>query len=82
MVSMTVKRMQINGLSDYNDDDNNFSDKKEKSRSQYKKNHSNGKVKYTTVNYSTGHDDIKGDLLANAQKFIDFDDCQILSDNT
>ena len=43
-----------------------------------KKNQSNPKVKYT---YSTGHDDIKGNLPENAQKSIDFDDCQIVSDN-
>ena len=39
---------------------------------------SNPKVKYTC---STGHDDIKGTLPENAQKSIDFDDCQIVSDN-
>ena len=38
----------------------------------------NPKVKYTC---STGHDDIKGNLPENAQKFIDFDDCRIVSDN-
>ena len=77
-MSLCDCKKNTNGLSDYNEDDNGLSDKKEKSCSQNKKNHSNVKVKYTAIDYSRGHDDIKGSLLANAQKSIDFDDCQIL----
>ena len=43
MISVPVKK-NANGLSDYNKDNDDLSDKKEKSHSDNKKNHSNPKV--------------------------------------
>ena len=71
-------KKNLNDLHDSKKGDNDLSGRKEKDQNQSKKNQSNPKVKYT---YSTGHDDIKGSLPENALKFIDFDDCWIVSDN-
>ena len=70
-----------NDLIGYDKDNNDLSDKKEKSCSQNKKNHSNSKENYTAINYSRDQNAIKRSLLENTQKSVDCDDCQILSNN-